>query len=197
MCRFIESIRCDSGLARQLPLHQQRVDQTFHKHFPHSRPLNLKKIIEPGSYHQKHKCRIEYGENDYSIAYSPYETPLITSLKVVESDEISYSYKSIDRHLLGKLYERRLESDDIIIVKKGRVTDSYFANLAFYDGGEWYTSNSPLLKGVMRASLISQGKLNERLITVGDIARYEKVCLINAMLDLDQMSLPTKDIIIS
>ena len=70
------------------------------------------------------------------------------------------------------------------------VTDSYYTNLAFWDGTSWVTPKSHLLNGIKRTHLIQQGQLKEQPITASDIFKFEKVSLINAMLNLDEVVLP-------
>ena len=95
------------------------------------------------------------GKNITRIEFEPYVRPAVRSLKVVLSDSISYGYKSADRSALDHLFQLRGECDDILIVKKGCVTDSYYANVAFWDGKHWFTPDTPLLPGTMRASLLA------------------------------------------
>ena len=73
--------------------------------------------------------------------------------------------------------------DDIIIVKDGLITDASYANLIFWDGENWFTPNTPLLKGVQREKLLKDGLIQEKEIKPSDLASYQKVALINAMLD--------------
>ena len=82
------------------------------------------------------------------------------------------------------LYRLRRFRSDIIIVKNGFVTDSYYGNLLFFQNGKWYTPVSHLLSGVQRSVLLEQGLIEERTIHVRDLRKYEKVKIINAMLDL-------------
>ena len=56
----------------------------------------------------------------------------------------------------NQLIEKRKHADDIIIVKNGLVTDSFYANLAFLKNGIWFTPETPLLLGVQRQFLLSQ-----------------------------------------
>ena len=72
--------------------------------------------------------------------------------------------------------------DDIIIEKKGFITDTSIANLAFYDGEQWFTPKNPLLEGTMRAKLLDEGFLQTREIKRSEISHYTKVALMNAMI---------------
>ena len=72
--------------------------------------------------------------------------------------------------------------DEVIIEKEGYLTDITIANIAFYDGEQWFTPENPLLKGTMRAKLIDEGFLHKREIRKKDLDNYTQVALINAMI---------------
>ncbi len=193
MCRFIESICSIDGELFHLPYHQQRVDRTFRTFFKRT-PHDLSAILGEVPDRGKHKCRVVYSENHCQVTYHAYQPRHIGSLQVVESTTIDYTYKSEDREALTRLYEYRGQADDVLIVKNGKCTDSYFANLAFYDGKSWLTPDTPLLEGVRRQALLDCGQLVAAPIAVGDIRQFEKVSLINAMLDLGEVSVPVSSI---
>jgi len=66
------------------------------------------------------------------------------------------------------------------------VSDSFYANTAFWDGRAWSTPDTPLLAGTMRAYLLDQGLLREERIRPEDLGKFLKVRLINAMNDLQE-----------
>jgi 4-amino-4-deoxychorismate lyase len=100
------------------------------------------------------------------------------------SESISYDHKFGDRTALTDLFSQRGDCDDILVIKAGCVTDSYVANVVFWDGEGWFTSDTPLLAGTMRASLLDTGIVKEVRIMQKDLARYQKLRLINAFNDL-------------
>ena len=110
-------------------------------------------------------------------------------IRLVYSDCISYTYKSSDREALNQLYSQRGDADDILIVKKGLLTDTSIANIALYNGTEWYTPVSPLLKGTKRAFLIDQGIIREQNILIGNLDTYSKITLFNALIDFRTIEL--------
>ena len=73
------------------------------------------------------------------------------------------------------------------MVRKYRITDSFTANPVFFDGGHWWTPDTPLLPGTQRELLISEGKISVCRITPTDLSKYEKVGLINALQDMNDM----------
>ncbi len=187
MSLYIETIKLENGLLRNLPFHQDRFERTRRKELQLRRHPLLEQIIElpEGLNAGVYKCRVLYGRRIKRIDIEPYDPPKTSSLKLVHSNAISYSFKFRDRRDLEALFLSRGESDDIIIVKKGNITDSYYANIVLWDGTKWVTPDTPLLSGTMRASLLDQGLLEERHITTEDLGSYSRIRLINAMNHLD------------
>jgi 4-amino-4-deoxychorismate lyase len=122
---------------------------------------------------------VTYAEQIQSIEYLPYVEKSIQTLKIVSSN-IDYGYKYANRDTLNALLPS--DADDILIEKEGLLTDTSIANIAFYDGKQWFTPSTPLLKGTMRAKLLDEGFLHTRDIKVQDIRHYAQVALINAMI---------------
>ena len=189
MYRFLESICCKDGDVLNLDLHQERVNRTFHHFFPKEPPLVLHNISSSLPQSGKYKCRVEYGIEDFDVDYSIYTTPVIKSYKLVKIDSLDYQYKYADRRKLDDLFATRGSADDMIMIRNGLVTDSYYANLAFFDGNIWWTPKTPLLAGVMRASLIAKGKLQCKDIFQEEVGNFLKVSFINAMLELGEVSI--------
>ncbi len=188
MSQFIESICCIDGELQLLDLHQARVNRTFFTNYGLlAKPIRLSRVIRQIPTKGKHKCRVVYDKDNASFSFEPYQTPNIGSLKLVDGNTIDYRYKYADRSQLDALFEHRKEGDDIIIVKDGVVTDSYFANLAFFDGEAWWTPEEPLLAGVQRQNLLDIGHLQIKKITAEDLVGFEKVSLINAMNKLGEI----------
>ena len=86
------------------------------------------------------------------------------------------------------------ENEDIIIVKNGFVTDSSFSNLIFFDGKEWYTPSTPLLKGTTRARLLNEKKITERVIKIEDIKNYKSISLINAFNEIGDILIDIENV---
>jgi len=191
---FIESICFIDGEARLLRYHQDRVDRTFMIFFPDHDSLSLKGLVQNIPASGKFKCRIVYGEGHQSVEFIPYPNRKITALKLVESDQVDYAFKYLHRTQLEELYAKRESADDVIILKDGLVTDSYFANLAFYDGAVWWTPDTPLLKGVKRQYLLDRGEIKEKQILKADLLKFQKVSLINSMLDLGKVEVEISEI---
>lgn len=146
----------------------------------------------------KYKVRLVYDADEedahYDLEYAAYQPKRIESIQVVESKAFDYSFKYEDRSDIDSLLQETT-ADDILISMDGAITDGSYFNLAFWDGQVWLTPDTPLLDGVRRQSLLQRGKIIERPISVGDLEMFEKISFINAMLDLDELTLPTSNIL--
>lgn len=186
MFQLVESIKCHNGELFNLDYHQKRLNESYRKVFElMDVPYNLSDIPIP----KKFKCgvykfRFIYDQKACTYEWVPYQKKRIKTLKIVEGGKINYEHKSVDRKELSDLFELREQYDDIIIVKEGLITDSFYANLAFHKGSSWFTPTCPLLKGTKRQSLLDQGMLQLADIRKSDLHTYDKVSLINALLDL-------------
>lgn len=187
MSLFIETIRIDNGDLKNLQFHQARFEQTrreifgFKIHPALEEKINLPVHAKKGLF----KCRVLYDQGEIQVEIQKYDRPEINSLKLIRCDDINYSYKSADRSKLTKLYQQREDNDDILIVKNERITDSYFANVALWDGNQWLTPENPLLEGCMRASLLKNDRIKKADILVKDLSNFQSLRLINALNDLD------------
>ncbi len=104
-------------------------------------------FISPPTLNGIHKCRIVYGKEVEEVTYAPYQMRQVSSLHLVVSDTIDYTYKSAHREELNALYAQKGMADDILIVRNGYLTDTSIANVALYDGDTWFTPAHPLLRG--------------------------------------------------
>lgn len=177
---LLETIKIEEGQIHNLSYHQARCDQSRQILFGSTDRLDLSSVIEAPK-HGVYRCRILYGISLHSIEYIPYSPKKITSLKIVPSD-IDYSFKYADRSALDALLLANKEVDEVIIEKNGYLTDTTIANIAFYDGRQWFTPEVPLLKGTMRAKLIEEGFLQTKNIKREDLGEYTQVALMNAMI---------------
>jgi len=173
---LLETIKCLDGEVFHLPYHQQRLDFS-RKKLGFSTPLLLSlKPPKKGLF----RCRIVYAQKIEKIEYLPYTAKKINTFKLVHSD-LEYDLKYEDRQELNNLMTEK--ADEIIIIKHGLVTDCSLANLCFFDGKEWLTPKTPLLKGTTRQRLLQEKKIKEKDIPYQNIQNFEKMALINAMLD--------------
>lgn len=193
MSLLIESIRLEDGTFYNVGYHQRRVEDSFQVLFGTKQILNLSRLLEGLPYPKKglFKCRIIYDHQTADVSFIPYLPRLIRKIKLVTDDNIEYSHKFKDRTILDSLYAMRGTCDDVLIIKRGVVTDSSFANIVFRKSGHWYTPANPLLPGTMRRSLLEKGKIKAMAIRTEQIRTFETFRLVNAMVGFDS---PEQDV---
>ncbi len=189
MSRLLETINLTNGLLQNLEFHNRRFINSFNECFGYEPDIRLEeKIIIPSEFsYGTFRCRIIYDEKDFQVEFLPYQFRKIESLQMVVDDKIDYHLKFADRKRLEELFQRKGNCDDIIIIYKGLVTDSFAANLIFSDGENWFTPDKPLLNGTMRTKLLSQGMITEIRIKDSDIHKFLFAGLINAFFSFDFM----------
>jgi 4-amino-4-deoxychorismate lyase len=197
MSLLLESIKLVDGEFRNLFYHERRMNRALkflcgvQEHFYLEE--FLKNIDAPAK--GLHKCRIVYDDVSRDVEFIPYQYKTINRLKIIEHDRVSYEFKYADRKILNRLYDLRKDCDDILIVKRGLVTDSSFSNIIFRKGKRWYTPWSPLLKGTMRANLLERNLVEEEEIRVEDITTFDSFKLINAMVEFENPEVDIANII--
>lgn len=190
---FIETICAINGEYPLLDYHQHRVDATFLQ-FYKSKALRLQDILLPAPA-AKHKARVVYDAHTHGVTLTPYTNRIIEGVQLVHAEpDLDYSFKYRDRTALDELFEKRGKADEVIILQNEQVTDSYYANVAFWDGSFWYTPDSYLLNGVRRQALLAAGKLKARRISAKDLRNFERVSFINGMVDLGEVSTLVRNI---
>ncbi len=196
MCQFIETIKLYNSKFLNLEYHQKRVNFTQKLFFGKSY-IDLESILpNTENYKGCFKCRIIYGREIENISISRYFIRKIDSLKLISCNEIDYSYKFSNRTVFDNLKKHCRKSEEILIVKNSFVTDTTYSNIALYKNGIWYTPESYLLNGTKRQFYLNNGMLKETKITVDRIFDYEKLSLINSMLDLGEVCMDVKKIIV-
>lgn len=121
------------------------------------------------------------GEASFSLV--PYTPRRIETLRLVHDDHIDYALKRTDRSALDACFARRCGADDVIIVRRGLLTDTTVANLALFDPhtARWYTP----------AALLSAGVLTPHpRLTPESLAHFTRLRLFNALLGWGECELP-------
>lgn len=197
MSLLVESIKILNGRICNLDAHQARFDRSRRDCFGSTDRISLReKILQQGvPLSGLFKCRVVYQLEVESVAFQPYQYPDIRSLAIVQDPDITYDDKWVDRPALDVLFRQKEPADEIIIVKKGLVTDAYYYNLVFEKNGNLVTPDTPLLPGTRREQLLKTGKITTALISEADIFKYERVHLINALTGLHRISVHIKDVI--
>lgn len=187
MSLFIETIRATKGRLGDLRFHQQRVDETCHAfggQYKLSLTEKLQQLVIPT--YPISKIRVTYTIQGWQhVEIMPYQIKPINSLALVHYQNNSYNYKYADRQWLNNL-KNNVETDEILLVENGYLKDASYANLALYNGNNWYTPRQPLLYGTKRNELVKEGLLLEKEIHVNELLHYEKIKLINAMMLWDE-----------
>ena len=194
MCQFVETICIEDGKARHLPYHVDRMNRTIRQFFPHL-PVVAEADLLPQIPQEAglQKARVVYSaEGITERTFAPYALRTIKSIALVEDNDIDYAWKSTDRTPLTRQREKVPQADEVIIIKNGCVTDTSYTNLCFFDGYEWFTPDTPLLPGTMRQYLLDRGLIKSRRILAADLPHYQKVSLINAMMQLGDLCLDIK-----
>ena len=183
---MFETIRVVNRIPLNLGYHNARLNRSRRALFGSGDTIDLRDVVRiPDNIGSGEiKCRVEYAEAIARVEFVAYRRKAITSLSLVECDAIEYAHKFVDRSCIESLV-RSVTTDDILIVKHGRITDASFANVVFYDGTKWITPSTPLLFGTARARLLDDQTLVADEIKKTDLKLFREVALINAMLDLE------------
>jgi 4-amino-4-deoxychorismate lyase len=189
MCLLLETIQLLDGNLQNVEYHNRRLNASIKECFGVDVNNDISELIQiPPEYKTGlHRCRLIYDYKSFHIEFTSYTFRNIKSLRLVYDDQIDYHLKFADRSRLDFLFSQREDCDDIIIVKNGCLTDSFAANLVFGDGIRWFTPDTPLLAGTMRAQLLDNDFLTETRITISNFREYKYVGLINAFLTIGNM----------
>lgn len=180
---FTEVIKLKDGVFYNLPYHEKRMKMTVKTFYEQS--VDLSEIYVPADkVRGLYKCRIVYSNTIHTIEFLPYEFRQIQTMRIVCIDEIEYDFKYYDRKKINQLAGNS-GCDEILIIKNGFVTDSSYSNLVFENNAGLFTPHTYLLNGTKRQFLLDKGLIQEKNIRQVDIAQYDFVYLINAMIDLE------------
>lgn len=181
MSQFLETIAIVNKTPQNLKYHQQRIDTCS--------LVQIEPFLQRISFATKklYKLSVIYNETQVEkYKLIPYQPKVINRFKILNDNDIDYSFKYADRSKLDQLKSKKGSCDEIIIIKNEEITDCSFANLIFFDGKNWITPEHPLLAGTCRARLLEQRMITTQKITVNQLHFFSKMMLINAMLDFDE-----------
>ncbi len=183
---FIETVALRDGRWLQAERHERRLNATRAAFFNTPPDFALSQIAVPSAATQGlFKCRLRYDGRIRQVDFEPYAPRAVRSLRAVECPGLYYRYKYADRSALDALYALRGGCADVLILQDGYVTDGRYANVAVFDGENYYTPRTCLLNGTKRQALLAQGILKEIDLRFSDLARFKRLYFINAMLDLE------------
>lgn len=194
---FIETIKVVDGKFLNLPYHMERMHATMIAFFNTTMFVELwigdiPEELRTGVV----KCRIIYSHRSVKVEYERYQLRKIGSLNLVNADNLDYPFKYADRTCFNFLLEQKGNCDDILIVKDGYITDTSYSNVVFENTSGLYTPSTCLLAGTKRKQLLEKGIITQAEIKVEDIQKYNKLHIINAMIDLhDNVKLDIVDLL--
>lgn len=183
---FLETICIKKGIVQDFEAHQERMFDTalrFGFHAPELPDLSAQIPIELAE-SKKIKCSVVYHKQILNIVFSDYQPKTIHLLKLVEAD-VEYSFKYSDRLVLNAILQEKGDCDEILIVKNNSITDTSFSNVVFSKNNEFFTPDTYLLNGTKRQKLLREKIICEKRITIDDLHHFDKVYLINAMLNIE------------
>lgn len=189
---LIESIKVVNKQMQHPDLHWARMRRSLSRFYGLTELPDLRSVhemLDNLESNEIHKLRIVYDDSTLSFTCEPYQIKSIKSLAILNAGRLNYDFKLEDRSELEMLYAARGKADDIIIIRSGLVTDSFYCNLAFLKNGVWWTPYLPLLHGTKREWLLQEGLIKERMITEYDLGGFEKVRLFNAMIEFGEVEL--------
>lgn len=187
MIQLIETIAIQNGEIQNLYYHQQRYQQAMRYLTQSSHDFDLPYIeIPPEFLTGLIRCRLNYNQENYYYEFFPYQAREIKSYQCVVDDKIDYRYKYANRQALESLLAQKGESDDIIIIQQGKVTDSSIGNLLFLKQGQWFSPQTPLLAGTQRAKLLAEHQIQLIDIEYHQITQFERMMMVNALNPFDE-----------
>jgi len=197
----IEAIEWLDGKAQRIDYHQRRVDEAFQCLFPSELPFSLAEELErfrTGTFFPekgRYKLRLQYDNQLRTVEFVEYHQRRVESLKLIEIDYATTTFKSSDRQTIDAAFTQRGSCDDVLLVRDGLLTDTSYANIAFFDGQKWISPRIPLLYGTRRAYLLDHQDIEIADIRVEELAHFQRIRLFNALIDFGDIDLPVASII--
>ena len=188
MYPLFETIAVENFQPKNLWLHQQRMNNSYHEIFGGTNPFILSEIFKKEKITSSEllKWNVWYAKDSFQTKVTSYVIRKIYRVKLISVDtSFDYKHKFSNRSPFEQLRNQFLDYDDIIIVKNGLITDSSYANLVLKKEDKLYTPSLPLLFGTQRKYLIENQIVFEKDIQSSEIADYEKIYFINAMLTIN------------
>lgn len=116
----------------------------------------------------------------------PLSTPCLVTLssKPIERDNRFLYHKTTVRALFDDQKQRHPDVFDVLMVnEQGELTEFTIGNLVVEISGKKWTPpvKSGLLPGTFRAELLAKGEIDERVLTIKDLEKSERIWLINSV----------------
>ena len=198
MSLLLESIKVQNKKIHAWDYHKQRIIRSLKVCYGQETKtfINLNAIQSYVNQldNKLYKIRLIYDNKSYRIEHHEYKIKTIKSLKLVYDNHITYNEKYVDRKNLTELYQQKEDADNILIVRDGLLTDSYYCNIALLKDDQWQTPKTPLLPGVMRQQLLDQEVIVESDIKATDITSYSHISLFNAIIDFREVKVAVENV---
>ena len=187
MFPLFESIKIENGKIFLTESHQKRINKTFDKFYKKENPWELKQIFSKINVPQNglYKMKFNYSEKKYKIEFKKYLLKKIVKIKCYEINDFTYSFKFSDRRKIEYFYTKKLDCQDILMIKNGYLTDTSYCNIILFDGFSWFTPEKPLLEGVQREKLLESKMISKTKIKLNEINDFKQFKLINAMIKFE------------
>jgi para-aminobenzoate synthetase/4-amino-4-deoxychorismate lyase len=117
------------------------------------------------------------------IARPPVQRAALAQQPIDSSDVFLY-HKTSQRTIYDRARAERPDCDEVILWnERGEITESCTANVVIDLNGELITPpvDGGLLGGTLRAELLAQGRISERVISIGMFRSARRVWLINSV----------------
>jgi 4-amino-4-deoxychorismate lyase len=184
---LLETLQLCNGAWQNLPCHQARLNRSGRETLGWQTDLNLAEhlAVPPGYERGVFRGRLLADASGVvSLTLMPYVPKQIKTLALAERPALTYPHKWADRQAFAELLAEYPTADEVIITHNGYLTDTTIANIALFDGSQWFTPARPLLPGTRRAQLLNAGQLTEAAIHVRDLPDFQHICLINVFREL-------------
>ena len=187
MSLLFETLKCQNRQLHNVQCHDNRVKLSRENllgisgNFDFENTIEIPDWVGQGLY----RCRVSYAENIEKVEFFAYEYKHPKTIQLHENQTFNYGFKYENRRGFSDLLKVYPMADDVIITQNNCLTDATYANVAFYDGSKWFTPNTYLLAGTKRTYMVDNQLLRELKITFFDLAKFQKIALINAMRGLE------------
>ena len=188
MSLLFETIKVKGNVLLDIDYHNARMNKSRKELFGAIDSWNLETMIDLPELNpdQVYRCKCIYDMEFQSVDIVPYLVKPLKTLKLIPVDANFYQYKYLNRTVFNCSKRKNFDVDDIIFVVNNKISDCSYANLVFFDGINWITPSTPLLKGTKRQRYLDEQIISEHIIEPKDLKGFTKMKIINAMIDLDE-----------
>ncbi|MEI6091451.1 MAG: aminotransferase class IV [bacterium] len=198
MYPLFEAICLKNGELLNAFYHNKRILTALKAVYMSSKKYKIDEIIKiPSELNEgTYKCRFMYSDAKYAYEFLPYLPMDVNFIKMETHNNIEYKHKFTERKELDVLREDT-KYDDVLIVKRGLITDTTRANIVFNMDNKWVTPDKPMLRGTQREKLLEEGTITKMEIKESDLHRFKSFKVINAMCPFEtQPEIPITNIIV-